>query len=54
MFNISFDGDIAIVRNGKKIGKLKAKIYPTDAKGTNNLCIDGKGENNTLKITSPH
>ncbi len=43
MFNLSFDGDIAIVKGGKKIGKARAKVYPTDAKGVTNLCIDGKG-----------
>ena len=40
MFNISFQGDLGIVRAGKKIGKMNIAVWPSDAKGITNLCID--------------
>jgi len=43
MFNISFDGDIGIVRGGKKVGKMRISVFPTDAKGAANLSIEQKG-----------
>lgn len=43
MFNISFEGDVGIVRAGKKIGKMTISVWPSDLKGTTNLCIDDKG-----------
>jgi hypothetical protein len=46
MFNISFSGDIAIVSHGKKIGKIKARVFQTDRNGVENCCIDEKGEKN--------
>jgi hypothetical protein len=54
MFNISFQGDVGIVRAGKKIGKMNIAVWPSDAKGITNLCIDDKGENGRFRITSPH
>lgn len=43
MFNISYQGDIGIVRGGKKIGRMNILLFPTDAKGVSNLSIEGKG-----------
>lgn len=54
MFNISFSGDVGIVRGGRKIGRMSIGVYPCDRHGVDNLSIDGKGENSTYKITSPH
>jgi hypothetical protein len=31
------------VKAGKKIGKMKISVWPCDAKGITNLCIDDKG-----------
>ena len=54
MFNISFLGDIVIVRGGKSIGRMQVHIFPTDSKGLTNTSIEGTGEHGTYKITSPH
>lgn len=43
MFNISFQGDIPIVRGGKKVGLMTVKVYPSDSMGQKNLSIDDKG-----------
>ena len=54
MFNLSFAGELAIVKGGEKIGKLSVNLYPTDSLGTINTGIEGKGEDGTFRITNPH
>lgn len=54
MFNISFEGDLGIVRGGKKIGRMSVRVYPCDIQGKSNLSIDENGQNGSFKITSPH
>lgn len=54
MFNISFEGDVSIVRGGRKIGRMSVKVFPCDSLGTANLSIDETGEKGTYKITNPH
>lgn len=39
MFNIAYAGDVAIVRGGKKIGRMEVNIYPADSLGLENLTI---------------
>jgi hypothetical protein len=53
MFNISFVGDIAIVSHSKKIGKMKARLYQTDHKGTDIVSLDCKA-NAEYKLINPH
>lgn len=43
MFNISYTGDVAIVKGGKKIGRMTINVYPTDNLGKDNLTIEGMG-----------
>jgi hypothetical protein len=54
MFNVSFAGDVAIVRAGRKVGRITVHVYPSDIKGLTNATIEGVGENGTFKISSPH
>jgi len=39
MFNIAYAGDVAIVKGGKKIGRMEVNIYPADSLGLENLTI---------------
>ena len=43
MFSIAFEGEVAIIKSGRKIGRLMVSIYPSDSKGTSNSSIEGRG-----------
>lgn len=54
LFNISFNGDIAIISHSKKIGKIHARLYQTDRNGAEDLSLDNPNNQTEYRLINPH